>query len=381
MKRKILLTVLISIIFAGCGKRCDDVSFTVNGRIENVKDSCILLFFKSNVDGSTSTIATDTLIDGRFAFTAEAETGVQYHIMVPLIGEFPSMAVDFYAEPGETIGIMGKDNLTKNWKVRSKGKEQKIYQSYLDEAADIFRELQILELECRNSGRSVEYLKLNKPLLAELDIIKQDWLKRQGTVSEPWMDLMMSASRGASLMKEEKNLEKLRKIWKDIDKDFKDSPKGRNISAALHPYGEPLAIGDTFPYESEAYDLEGNIHSLSEFKGKALLLYFGSYSCAPCKIAKKEMAKLVSSANPPAEVIGFNLDAEATWKLHGRKEPVLWHDFNELKGSYGLIRRFDTQGIPTFVIVSKEGKILDIWTGHKEGIIMERIKTVLQPKQ
>ena len=50
---------------------------TVIGEIQNVKDGYLMLLFKSNLDGSNSTIAVDTLENGRFEFTAPAETGVQ----------------------------------------------------------------------------------------------------------------------------------------------------------------------------------------------------------------------------------------------------------------------------------------------------------------
>ena len=89
------------------------------------------------------------------------------------------------------------------------------------------------------------------------------------------------------------------------------------------------------------------------------------------------MTELFNSDNCPVEVIGFNLDTKASWKVGSGKNPVPWHDFNDLKGSYGFNRRFETQGIPTFVIVSKEGKILDIWAGHSVGIIGERLDAVL----
>ena len=172
-------------------------------------------------------------------------------------------------------------------------------------------------------------------------------------------------------------MKELLEIWARVDSEKKGTAKGKSISNILYPDGETLKVGDLFPYDVEAYDLDGNVHSLSEFKDKAMLLYFGSYSCAPCRIAKKELTELVNSGKYPVAVIGFNLDTEVSWKVGSRKNPVPWHDFNDLKGSNGFNKRFETQGIPTFVIVSKEGKILDIWAGHRDGIIAERIESVL----
>jgi hypothetical protein len=39
--------------------------------------------------------------------------------------------------------------------------------------------------------------------------------------------------------------------------------------------------------------------------------------------------------------------------------------------------RFKTMGIPAFVIISKEGKILDVWSGYREGVITERLNNAI----
>lgn len=378
MKKLFLKLMVVAVIMmAACCQKSSDADFTVRGEITNVEDDYLILFFKSNLDGSTTTIAVDTLKNGRFEFSAPAETGVQYHVMAPHVGIFPSMALDFYAEPGASIKIQGQDYLTKNWTIKSKVKEQKIYQSYLDEVDELFKELQLLELQCRKEGRSVEYFNLNKPYQANIDSIQLNWLKKHKQISEPWMDLMLLAVKGARHYNEKDNLKQLQELWKEVDDGYKTSIKGKNISSMLYPNGEPLNVGDAFPYEIEVSDLNGEIRTLAEFEGKAMLLYFSSYSCKPCVAAKKELESMISSGDCSVEVVGFNLDTESVWKSKGIENPVSWHNYNDLKGSYGFNTRFKTQGIPTFVIVSKEGKILDVWAGYRDGIISERIDAIL----
>ena len=191
------------------------------------------------------------------------------------------------------------------------------------------------------------------------------------------MDLMLQSVKAAIHYNEKDNLKQLQELWKEVDDGYKTSIKGKNISNMLYPNGEPLNVGDAFPYEIEVSDLNGEIRTLAEFEGKAMLLYFSSYSCKPCVAAKKELDRMISSGNCPVEVVGFNMDTENVWQSKGKDNPVSWHDFNDLKGSYGFNKRFEIQGIPTFVIVSKEGKILDIWAGYRDGIIAERIESVL----
>ena len=373
----ILITAIAALIIEGCQGQ-HETDFTVTGNIENVEDDYLILFFKSSPEGAAETIAIDTLKNGRFDFIAPAETGVQYHVMAYSLGVFPSMSVDFYVEPGAEVKITGNDYLTRNWNVKTSSKEQKIYQSYFDEVAELFKELQLLELQCRKEGRDSDFLKLQLPYRTKIDSIQLSWLKRQKRISEPWMDLMLQSVKAARHYNEKDNLNQLQEIWKGVDDDYKTSIKGKNISNMLYPNGEPLKVGDAFPYEIEVSDLNGEIRTLAEFEGKAMLLYFSSYSCKPCVAAKKELESMISSGDCSVEVVGFNLDTESVWKSKGKDNPVSWHDFNDLKGSHGFNTRFKTQGIPTFVIVSKEGKILDIWAGHRDGIIRERIDAILK---
>jgi hypothetical protein len=196
--KDILKVALISAVLLTAACRSEKTStFTVIGEIENVEDDYLILLFKSNLDGSRTNIAVDTLKNCRFEFSAPAETGVQYHVIAPHLGIFPSMSVDFYVEPGAEVKITGNDYLTGNWTVKSKVKDQKIYQSYIDEVDELFKELQLLELQWRKEGRSMEYLDLEKSCSAKINLITLDWLKNQEQISEPWMDLMLQAVKVA----------------------------------------------------------------------------------------------------------------------------------------------------------------------------------------
>ena len=351
--------------------------FTVTGEIENVEDGCQMLFFKSNLDGSTSTIAIDTLENGRFEFTAPAETGVLYHIASPQYEIFSSRSVDFYVEPGAEIRIVGEDNFIKNWTVRSRVRNQKIYQSYFDQVADIYRELQLVEFEYRKTKDLDAFLTESRALNSKVDSVSIKWLKSQRKVTEPWIDLMGRSSHAAKMFKDEKTLIELRGIWDGVEQRFKDNLKGKTITMTLQPQGGPLKVGDMFPYNTDVHDINGYCRSLSQFKGTHMLLYFNSYGCKPCIEAKKELAELAESMKGIIEIIGLNVDALDVWKAKGKDNPITWYDFNEGKESYGMNLRFKTLGIPAFVIISDEGEILDVWSGYREGIIVERINKVL----
>ena len=227
------------------------------GELENVDDGYQMLLFKSNLDGSTATIAIDTLVNGRFEFTAPAETGVQFHIASPQYEMFSSMSLDFYVEPGAEIRIAGKDYLIKNWTVKSRVRDQKIYQSYFDQVADIYRELQLVELEYRKTKDLDAFLTESRALNSKVDSVSIKWLKSQRKVTEPWIYLMGRSSHAAKMFKDEKTLIELRGIWDGVDQRFKDNLKGKTITMTLQPQGGPLKVGDMFPYNTDVHDING----------------------------------------------------------------------------------------------------------------------------
>ena len=368
-----LIAIITALMLVSCHNN-PSADFTVTGELKNVDDGYQMLFFKSNLDGSTSTIAIDTLVNGRFEFTAPAEAGVIYHIASPQYEKFSSMSLDFYAEPGAEIRIAGNDYLIKNWIVKSRVRNQKIYQSYFDQVADIYKKMQLVEFEYRKTKDLDAFLNESRVLNSKVDSVSIKWLKSQRKINEPWIDLMARSSHVAKMFKDEKTLIELRSIWDGVDERFKNTLKGKTITLALQPLGGPLKVGDMFPYDTDVSDIHGYNRSLSQFKGKHVLLYFNSYGCKPCIEAKKELAELTDSMKGTLEVIGLNVDTPDSWQSKGKDNPVPWYDFNEEKELYGLNLRFETMGVPAFVIISKDGVILDVWSGYREGIISERIK-------
>ena len=206
------IIVIIAVLMAVSCQNDLGSDFTVTGDLKNVGDGYQMLLFKSNLDGSTSTIAIDTLVNGRFGFTVPAETGVLYHIVSPQYEKFSSMSLDFYAEPGAEIRITGNDYLIKNWTVRSKVRNQKIYKSYFDQVADIYRELQLVEFEYRKTKDLDAFLAESRALNSKVDSVSIKWLKSQRKVTEPWIDLMGRSSHVAKMFKDEKTLIELRSI-------------------------------------------------------------------------------------------------------------------------------------------------------------------------
>ena len=47
-------------------------------------------------------------------------------------------------------------------------------------------------------------------------------------------------------------------------------------------------------------------------------------------------------------------------------------------GGRSLASRYKAGGIPHFVLISPEGKILKMWTGYRKGILKSKLKSLYQ---
>ena len=70
MKRILKLALISAVLLTAACRSEKTTTFTVTGQIENIEGDYLLLFFKSNLDGSTTTIAVDSLKNGCFEFSA-----------------------------------------------------------------------------------------------------------------------------------------------------------------------------------------------------------------------------------------------------------------------------------------------------------------------
>ena len=133
-------------------------------------------------------------------------------------------------------------------------------------------------------------------------------------------------------------------------------------------------IGDDM-VDADLIDRDGNIRHLSEFKGKYILLDFWNRGCGPCMKAFPEAAEISEAYKGTLEVVGIcignkkSMDAVLTkYEPKGNQ----WRQRN--LGAKGLVIAYQVMSVPHYVLISPEGKILDMWTGYRKGLLKEKMK-------
>jgi len=134
----------------------------------------------------------------------------------------------------------------------------------------------------------------------------------------------------------------------------------------------PTLPGDATP-AAPAFtltDINGKSVSLSDFKGKVVILDFWATWCPPCKREIPDFIKLQKEfGSRGLQVVGIALDepgkVQAYASQNGINYPVLLGS-DDIAWKYGGI-----QGIPTTFIIDKTGKIVSKFEGYRPREVFE----------
>ncbi len=125
-------------------------------------------------------------------------------------------------------------------------------------------------------------------------------------------------------------------------------------------------------------DLNGKKVTLSEFRGKPVLIDFWATWCPPCRESIPGIEKLYKAySGKGLVVLGVSLD-QGDWdsvKAFGSAQGIT---YPLLKGDEDVAVKYQVRTIPMLVIVSKDGKILKRFFGVNDDDELEKeIKAVL----
>ena len=386
-----LLTSLFLLV--GLAMQAQD-EIIIDGKVTNVKDGLIVSLFRR--DGRVgSTIATDTIENGKFYFNVKPEKELDKLSLFVHSTDFPSMSREVYATPNAYIQVNGKDNLIYTWEVESNVKEQKESDRYLYAAKDLWIEYQRIMAEVSgcwgvvdSSTATAEEKSVAKSKIKELhaktiemtlEIHEKeiDMLKRM-PVTVIWLNKMYDISMDFRYIENFPFTKEVKALYTRMSEEQKQSSLGQLITANLFPLkvvkiGEDMADGDL-------YDLEGNLHHLSELKGKYLLLDFWSSGCGPCIMAIPEMGELQEKYVDKLTIVSLSSDTEKTWKAASARHKMIWKNWSDKKQTGGLYAQYGVRGIPHYVLISPEGKMVDTWSGYGKGSLLQKLRPYMYPK-
>lgn len=307
--------------------------FVINGKLAGVEDGAVVRLFRP--DGSMgAAVAADTLRNGRFMLCGEVEQLEMLSIAVQGEG-FPSMGLNVWVEPDAVVSVSGRDKLLVTWKVKNRMPQQSDENRYID------------------ASRS-EYIQLQQALInyASLNILQRN--KRDELLKQ--IDSLQMLIRGTEICMMQTT--PYSEVW-------------------LNLFPPPVVQPGDEMADADLLDTLGHVHRLADYKGKYLLLDFWSIGCGPCRMAMPEMRRMGEVYRDVLTVISITQDGETSWKKYSAEQGIEGVNLRDPESLTGLSVYYGVKGIPHYVLISPEGKVITSWAGYAAGQLEKKLDELL----
>lgn len=369
-------------------------TFTIRGHVTNFPDSTTVRLVEEKGD-LLKTIATDTVTGGHFTFTDTISSGPRNLMILSGNRNSPGTWLNVWVAPGAEISVTGDGLLHPLWDVE--GVPEQEYENMKVEALmpEIREDLRlgaqehalIMKLYMDHKGDreksseiwpQIDSLRtLQEPLRKAMKYKELAFIEEM-PVSKPWLRDYFSFVKFHGKDTVDTTVpQRLKNLYHRLPADYAASDEGKAIKSWLNP--DPvLKIGDMM-VDADLYDTDGNLHHLAEHAGRYILLDFWSRGCGPCVQSVPEMEEVISLYADSLSVVGVSVDQEAEWKNFVAEKKLGGSQWNEfvIVGT-GLQARYGVKGIPHYVLIDPEGKIIDIWSGYGEGSLKGRLSRHLR---
>ena len=396
MKHLICLFVLSALIVS-CARPSSKV--VIDGEVEGYEyiDTVRVILF--HVEGEYGEqFLDDTLRDGRFHFEIDSLPAGSNEFSIGMLSIQSSRirslcnGPDLYLEPGAHVHIKGQGKHYHTAEITSSVKDQKLRQRFLKKMSqadwDSFQELQVeydndihdcyydtslsdrqkdsLHMHCVSKKAQADSI-CNILYRQRLEIMKSE------PVGQYWMKWLDNYAKLVAYKMHPEYRPEVESLFSALPPEMKESPKGQEIESLLFPMNKVHA-GEAMP-KYEYVDHDGKVRSVSEFRGKTVLMDFWGNGCGACVQSIPYLQRLHDHYGDRLAIVSVNIDSDRVWKKSEKEHPMAWENWRDPSGYSGSIRFFSSREIPTFVVISPEGTVLDISLGfdeeHLKGVIEE----------
>ncbi|NGM66562.1 TlpA disulfide reductase family protein [Sphingobacterium sp. SGR-19] len=232
--------------------------------------------------------------------------------------------------------------------------------------SSVQRDFTILQQQLKSIGWT-DKGKKEDILLAKRDSVHLAFL-RSYPASPVSLDLMKEIGRPNLLAN---RYEEMSEIYNNLPQWWRDSEDGRRVGRFLLG-AKKLGIGkDAIDFTMN--DVAGNPVSLSDFRGKYVLLDFWASWCIPCRAENPHLVEAYKRfKDQNFTILGVSLDKESgkqKWLDAIEKDGLPWVHVSDLKGfDNAAAESYEVQSIPMNYLIDPKGKIIAVGLRGKQLI-------------
>ena len=404
--KRVFIRLIISIVsLVGILTACSDkhpAGAVISGTVGGVppSDSVLVVLFRHEGEVGRQFL-TDTLQNGRFRFVIDTLPDGFGKYSIGLFGKngeyfrtVLNLNTDLYLEPGAKVRIKGEGRHYFTAGVSSNVKDQKLRQRFLKKMSladwELFQDLYVDRYAAIDKRGDPNITAAERDSLYRLtnDLLEQSnsiqariqkqtlELMKTEPVGQYWMDRLLTYAKSVSHGMNKEIKPQLEKLYSSLPQELRESDQGLEIQANLNPI-KKVHAGDMLPAYTYL-DRSSGEHLMSELRGKYVLLDFWSLGCGPCIESIPYLAKLYERCSERLEIVSISLDTASMWEEARKEHPTSWTEWRDPSRNSGSVLSFESRGIPTFVLVSPEGEVIEFFEGFSpewiEGI-PDRINT------
>ncbi|MGS2741808.1 redoxin domain-containing protein [Sinomicrobium sp. M5D2P17] len=360
------------VLLVSCAEKKEQEGYAITGNIQGLNNGVVYL----EPVGEEGKRDSSLVENGKFGFNGVLEEPLRYRLK--LKGKEDNGL--YFILSNEAIEVqVKKDSLFKG-KVTGASIEE-VYRSYYNNEFQEIRDMAGPVYKLSDSITQQGKVEMTPEQRAMMDK-KWNELDKKATSITTGFILEHPGSIASALIIQERyitypNLETADKLYNNLIPEVQESYYGKQLYASLTKM-KKTAVGSNAPDFTQP-DRDGNMVSLSDFKGQYVFLDFWASWCAPCRKENPNVLKGYRKYHEAGlEIVAVSLDDKKDkWEKAIEEDGLTWLHLSDLKGFKNeAAQEYGVQSIPQNFLIDPKGQI--IGKDLKGEDLQEKLKEVFE---